>query len=257
MTGGMRLALCLLLLAAAASFARAAPATGVAADGSEPPVRFEAIAGTSAKRVILAQKAADRLDIRLGSIVEDAVTPMLWVGGRIAARSAASAAGGRAGGTGELDVVVKLSRGEASRLAANAPARVLPLATRERSARESRAVPAGRAGTPDPSTSMQALTLRLESRDSGFKADDRVRVGLPLAGAAGRRLVVPYGAVYYDATGAAWVYVAVQPLAYERRRITVAFVTDDRAVLDDGPPAGTPVVVTGASLLYGAEIFGR
>ena len=64
---------------------------------------------------------------------------------------------------------------------------------------------------------------------------------------------MPYSAVYYDAKGAPWVYVNTQPLTFERQRITVERVVGDMAVLSDGPPLGTPVVITGAPLLYGAE----
>ena len=67
------------------------------------------------------------------------------------------------------------------------------------------------------------------------------------------RTVVPYGAVLYDAKGVTWVYVAREPLSYLRERITVDDIEDDRAVLTDGPAAGTAVVSVGAAELYGTE----
>ena len=69
--------------------------------------------------------------------------------------------------------------------------------------------------------------------------------------------MVPYGAVYYDAKGAPWVYVNTAPLTFERRRIGVERIEGDVAVLSEGPPVGTPVVTVGAALLYGAEVFGK
>ena len=82
-----------------------------------------------------------------------------------------------------------------------------------------------------------------------------MRVELPIEGSQASQKVVPYRAVYYDAKGGAWVYVNTKPLMFERQRVTVERVVGDIAVLSEGPPVGTAVVTTGASLLYGTEIF--
>jgi hypothetical protein len=78
-----------------------------------------------------------------------------------------------------------------------------------------------------------------------------------MSGSNERKKVVPYGSVYYDAKGAAWIYVNTKPLVFERQRVGVERVVGDLAVLSDGPPVGTPVVTVGAALLYGTEIFGK
>jgi hypothetical protein len=67
------------------------------------------------------------------------------------------------------------------------------------------------------------------------------------------RLVVPYAAVLYDATGATWVYTNPEGLAFVRAPITVERIEGDIAVLVSGPPAGTLVVTVGAPELWGAE----
>lgn len=67
------------------------------------------------------------------------------------------------------------------------------------------------------------------------------------------RKVVPYGAVLYDAHGDTWVYTNPDPLVFVRHRIQVDYITGDRAVLSEGPPAGTVVVTVGAVELFGAE----
>ena len=89
------------------------------------------------------------------------------------------------------------------------------------------------------------------------KADERlgIRTKPVIAGriAGSRRLVIPYGAVLYDADGAAWVYVNPEPLTYVRERVTVDYIQGGQAVLTDGPPEGTPVVSVGAAELYGTE----
>jgi hypothetical protein len=66
--------------------------------------------------------------------------------------------------------------------------------------------------------------------------------------------VIPYDAVLYDSDGATWTFTSPAPLRFVRRRIVVAWIDGDRAVLAAGPPAGTEVVTVGAAELLGAEI---
>lgn len=69
----------------------------------------------------------------------------------------------------------------------------------------------------------------------------------------GRRKVVPYGAVLYDARGRTWVYTSPEPLVFIRAAIEVDRIRGGRAVLSTGPPAGTRVVTVGVAELYGTE----
>ncbi|MCA9668201.1 MAG: efflux RND transporter periplasmic adaptor subunit [Myxococcales bacterium] len=82
----------------------------------------------------------------------------------------------------------------------------------------------------------------------------RVMVQLALQRGARPVLVVPWTAVFHDALGSAWVYVAVGARAFERRRVEVAAVVGSRAVLERGPPPGARVVTRGVMQLYGAEL---
>jgi hypothetical protein len=68
-----------------------------------------------------------------------------------------------------------------------------------------------------------------------------------------KRKVVPYAAVLYDPQGRTWVYTSPEPLVFVRHRIQVEYISGDRAVLSEGPPAGTAVVTVGAAELFGAE----
>lgn len=158
---------------------------------------------------------------------------------------------------GEVWVLVTLSQGELERLALDKPARLLPLDTRNKLANAVFAVPSGIPPLEDMKRSMLSLYYKVPGKDHGLTLKNRMRVELQLSGSDERQKVVPYSAVYYDASGAAWVYVNAKPLTYERQRIAVERVVGDRAVLSDGPPIGTPVVTVGAALLYGAEIFGK
>jgi hypothetical protein len=68
-----------------------------------------------------------------------------------------------------------------------------------------------------------------------------------------QRLVLPYDAVIYGLNGETWVYTNGAPLTYIRAAITVDYIEGDRAVLSEGPPAGTNVVTVGVAELYGTE----
>ncbi len=67
------------------------------------------------------------------------------------------------------------------------------------------------------------------------------------------QLMVPYGAVVYDAEGNTWAYVNSRALEFERHPITVDFVEGDTAFLLAGPTVGTPIVVMGTAELSGFE----
>lgn len=67
------------------------------------------------------------------------------------------------------------------------------------------------------------------------------------------RPVVPYAAVVYDAQGETWAYEGVEDLTFVRHPIAVDHIDGDRAVLTEGPEAGSPVVTVGVAELWGVE----
>ncbi len=250
--------------------------------GKSEAVKFEDIPGSTIKRVILSAKAAERLGIETGKVGEEPIIRKQMVGGRVIppvknqpAPKLASGFGGfgrlataqapqpvpdspKSPAADEAWVLVTLSHGEWDRLRKDMPARVFPLATRDRSGSEVIALPSGMPPHQDVKRSMLTLYYRVPGKDHGLTLYHRVRVELQLSGTDEKRMVVPYGAVYYDAKGTAWVYVNPKPLVFERQRIVVERVVGDLAVLSDGPSVGTTVVTVGAALLFGAEVvFGR
>ncbi len=290
--------------AVALAAAALAPAAGWSAPeaapaAATPGVRFEAVEGSSVKRVILSARAAQRLGIETAAVGEEAVVRKQMVGGLIIppmdqlpqskpagsefggfARPASAAAAPAPAAVpaapqrpatatpavtpaaatpvpagGPVWVLVTLSPGEWERLAKDKPARLQQLATREPMRHEVLAQPSGLPPQEDTKRSMLSVYYKIPGLDHGLAVNNRVRVELPLAGSDDKQKVVPYSAVYYDAKGAAWVYVNTKPLTYERRRVGVERVVGNQAVLSDGPAPGTPVVSVGAALLYGAEIF--
>jgi len=70
---------------------------------------------------------------------------------------------------------------------------------------------------------------------------------------SGRRTIVPYAAILYDAKGDTWVYSSPESLRFVRHPIQVDYIEGDLAVLSSGPAVGTAVVTVGALQLFGAE----
>jgi hypothetical protein len=304
------IAAALLLLAAGAAVRTEQEGSGSGAAKS-PPVKLEPIAGSTAKRVILSAKAAERLGIETSKVREESVVRRLMVSGLVTvpaapAPSVKPAGGGFASFTlhsalasaqnplampastapravpaaavsqrpalpaaarepaqapvtimGDAWVLVTLSRGEWENLAKEKSARILPLATREMPVKEILAQPSGMPPTEDSKRAMLTLYYVASGKDHGLILNKRVRVELQQSGSDEKRNVVPYGAVYYDASGATWAYVRTAPLVFERRLIGVERIVGDLAILSEGPPIGTDVVAVGAPLLYGSEIFGK
>jgi hypothetical protein len=60
--------------------------------------------------------------------------------------------------------------------------------------------------------------------------------------------------VLYDPEGKTYVYTVTAPREFLREAVVIDRVDGARALLSDGPPAGTEVVTTGAAEVYGAEL---
>jgi hypothetical protein len=70
---------------------------------------------------------------------------------------------------------------------------------------------------------------------------------------AAERTIVPYSAIVYETDGETWVYTSTDDLSFVREHIVVEEIEGDRAVLSEGPAAGTEVVTVGVAELFGAE----
>ena len=256
------------------NIARAAEANAPATSAKEKPVTLEAIPGSPVKKVTLSARAAERIDVKTGTIDERVIVPTLMVGGIVVdpsaaaigaaapaadqgAASAAKAADGTPKAGPEIWIRVPMSKGELGRLAKDKPVRIMGLATRNPLPADLTAAPSGLAPQDIAKSGMTTLFYVVRSAAGGLVTGDRVRVELPLEAGGDRRKVVPYSAVYYDAKGDAWVYVQTAPLTFVRERVSIERVVGSVALLATGPQPGTPVVTTGAALLYGTELFGK
>ncbi len=253
-----------------------APVTAHAASA----VKFEAIPGSTIKRVILTAKAAERLGIELADVEEKSVSRKRMFGGqvihkvqvRIAAKKKRNSFGGFARTAaksaprpsaaqpkgplpGEAWIRLVLSEEEWSRVAKDKPARVLPLATRGGMKKELVAKVSKLPAFADPKRSLLTVYYVVEGTDHGLEAKSRMRVELLQKGDNRKRKVVPYSALYYDDRGVSWVYANTKPLTFERKRVEVERIDGDDVILKAGPGVGTPVVTVGIAQLYGAEVI--
>jgi hypothetical protein len=86
-----------------------------------------------------------------------------------------------------------------------------------------------------------------------LRPGQRVNVRVPHPDSGKPQKVIPYAAVLYDPRGNTWTYTNPEPLVFVRHSIDVEFIEGDRAVLREGPAAGTTVVTAGAAELFGVE----
>lgn len=88
-----------------------------------------------------------------------------------------------------------------------------------------------------------------------FRPGERVAVEIPLRDSMTEQRVVPFAAVLHDIHGGQWVYEAIAPHTYARRRVQVSRLSGSDAVLASGPVVGTTIVTDGAAELFGTEFM--
>ena len=101
--------------------------------------------------------------------------------------------------------------------------------------------------TVDPETGLKRVTF---TEESASRADIQTA---PVT-RSGALLEVPSAAVIYDNKGNTVVYVAIEPLTYQRETVEVVIDDGRTARLSRGPQVGTQVVTTGANQVWGAEL---
>jgi hypothetical protein len=225
------------------------------------PSRLEPIEGTDLSRVVLSEKAAERLDIQTAPVREEQILRKLTIGGQVIAVSDSSGTASASADTSvasagiqrAIMVRVPLNETELNKVDRGQPALVLPL-DEEDSDEET----AGFMAEPDESLAADdpeehALYYALDSAEHGLAPGQPVLAELSLSGGDTPRKVVPYAAVLYGVHGETWVYTNPEPLAFVRQPIVIDYVKGDLAILSEGPEAGTEVVTVGAAELFGAE----
>jgi multidrug resistance efflux pump len=114
------------------------------------------------------------------------------------------------------------------------------------------ATPVAAPPTADAATAGVDLFYRVANRGRSLRPGQRVSVRVPLRSRQAR-LVVPHASLLFDAFGGTWVYEARDGGVFVRRRVALADVVGETAVLQQGPAVGTRVVTLGAAELFGTE----
>ena len=106
--------------------------------------------------------------------------------------------------------------------------------------------------TADPQSATADLYFETDNRDKQLRPGQRLAIELTLRGNDQAR-VVPSKSILYDIYGGTWVYAVVGERCFERYRVAIRSTDGERAVLEEGPPEGTLVVVDGTAELFGTE----
>ncbi len=235
-----------LLIVATIPLSACAQASTVAV-GKIEPAHVEPIEGTDLNRLILTERASERLAIETTPVREEQVTRTLMVGGQVESLPEDSPPG-----LGEVWVRVPLYGSVQNEVDRRQPALILSLAEDDStSGLTAQPVEATASGDSEEETGM--LYYVIDNADHGLAPGQRVLVELTLTGSGAQRTVIPYSAVIYDLQGQTWTYTSTEPLVFVRQPITIDYIEGDLAFLSEGPPAGTVVVTVGVAELYGLD----
>ena len=225
------------------------------------PAHVEPIEGSDLKRVVLTEKAAQRLNIQTVPVREEQVTRTRTVGGEVVA-----VLEGNSAGSSGIWVRVLLNVSDLNQVDRGQPVLIRLLDDEdddkddEEGADDDLEAEAdeppegvGVDDSDDNDLEEGALYYVVANADQSLIPGQRVWVQLPLLGSGTSRLIVPYAAVIYDVNGETWVYTNPEPLVFIRQIISIDYIEGDLAFLTEGSSAGTNVVTVGGAELYGAE----
>jgi hypothetical protein len=221
--------------------------------GKIEPSRLEPIEGSDFQRVVLTEKAAERLGIQTVPLAEEQVVRTRTVGGKVVAVPEAEA--------GPVWAQVSMTQSDLDQVDRDQPTFVLALDDEEEE--EDRGWPAEPdegPGFDDPEDVdlpgedlAEELYYLISNPEHGLAVGQAVLVELTLSAQQMLHKVVPYAAVLYGVHGETWVYSNPEPLVYVRLPIVIDFIEGDLAFLSEGPQVGTAVVTVGAAELFGTE----
>jgi hypothetical protein len=139
-------------------------------------------------RVVLTEKAADRLDIQTAPVRDELVVRKRTVGGEVVALPDENL-----NNPYNILVRVPLNESDLNKVDTNQPALVLPLTgTEDTTSLPALPVKAPTLSNPDEATG--ALFYRIDSNEHGLVPGQIVLIELPLSGSGDQRKVIPYAA---------------------------------------------------------------
>ncbi len=226
------------------------------------PARLEEIEGSDLKRVILTEKAAERLGIETAPVLEEQVVRKRVVGGEVVSpdtlgmTSVIDGASVRIASDSRL-LRVTLNRSELENVDRSQPVLVIAIDDDENEDDDENGFQAEAAemdeaeDVDEPGDFDEVLYYTVDN--TSLNPGQIVLVELTLLGSGTQKKVLPFSAVLYDVDGETWVYTNPEPLVFIRHPITIDYIEGDQAVLLEGPPVGTEVAMVGVAELFGTE----
>lgn len=230
------------------------------------------VEGTEFNVISLTQKAAQRLDIQLGVVREEAVTQKQSYAGIVVESPPFESVPPQMPVIGSIDTIalesqkpttftelwvrVSLTMSELDEISRDEFALVFPLGDTNAVGLSFTEIDIGGLALDNlkPDISQEtSLYFKMEGSDHGFLPGQRVLVELAKQGNGTQKKVVPFGALIYGLHGETWIYTNPAALTYVRVPVVIDFIDGDNVVFADGPEVGTAIVITGAAMLYGAE----
>jgi hypothetical protein len=256
--------------AAALVIAGVAPSGGLGGRAAlaEEPAKLEEVPGSPLKRVVLTEKAAERLAVATEPVREEPVARWMMVSGEVEAAKAGLTAGtapvlvrvplpgDQAGAGGQATLVLSIvgkdqggAGQEGQGPAVPGSAFILPPGADDRAS-----IPARPMEVAPPAADAKAQYYQVaDTAGRGLAPGQDVHIRVAQPGSGAPQKVIPYSAVFYDAHGNIWAYTNPEPLVFVRQPVDVEHIEGDVAVLKEGSTVSGEVVTAGAAELWGIE----
>lgn len=210
------------------------------------PSSLEEIEGSEFKRVMLTEKAAERLGIQTVPVQEEVTSRMHSFSSEVVNLVEAEQPD-----TNTLWVRVSLTEEMQQMVDRSVPVQVVPEDDDDDEDMIAE-LDEGRVDE-DEDGKFIALYYKVTNPRQDISVGQRLLVNIPLNGNGEHHKIIPYAAVIYGVHGETWVYTNPEHLVFVREPIIIDFIQGDWAILFKGPEVGTAVVTLGGAELFGAE----
>lgn len=210
-----------------------------------PPSSLEEVEGSEFKRVILTERAIERLGIQTAPVQEGVASFT-----RSFSSEVVNLAEAERSDSHTFWVRVSLTQEMQQMVDRNLPVYVV---LEDDDEEEDMIAEPDDGKVDDDEDNFTALYYKVTDPKQELSVGQRLLVKIPLVGNGEQQKIIPFAAVIYGVHGETWVYTNPEPLVYIREPIVIDFIQDEWAVLSDGPEVGKAVVTVGGAELFGTE----
>lgn len=242
-----RFGLALLLVAGLALTACSGTAP---AAGKVKPATIVKVDGSEFSKVVLTEKASQRLGLETDKVREEIIDRAITVAGVVV--DPQKAAGKISVPAGKALVEAFVSESDLGILDQEEEVQINSLDDENGAGLPGEIIDDLDLGDQED-TDSATLYYLADNTGNTLQIGQKVLIDIALKGNGTLQKIVPYQAVIYGVKGETWVYTNPEPLVYIRQPIQIDFIDEDMVVLKDGPTPGTRVVTVGVAELFGAE----